>query len=140
MAKTRKAKDPVLWGDVGVVGGVAPLDERKLVKREHSRVRSVDGGIGDVETAGALGGTYEADFGSTPVYSGTFTVTAVGVTTSMDVTANIRYSAPTGKDLDELEFAEFQVMTEPGTDQFTLYMNSMNGPVADKFKISWVAA
>lgn len=87
-----------------------------------------------------VAGTYEADFGSTPVYSATFTVTATGVTTSMDITANLKYSAPTGKDLDELEFAEFEIMADPGTDQFTLYLNSTNGPVADKFKISWVAA
>jgi hypothetical protein len=79
----------------------------------------------------------EIDFGTTPVYEASFTITDSEVTTSSIIVAQIAYVAPTGKELDELEFDFFDFRCTPGTGSFTLYARSLEGLVADKFKINY---
>jgi hypothetical protein len=79
----------------------------------------------------------EIDFGSTPVTDATFIITDADITTSSVIEGTIAYVAPIGKDLDELEFDSFELMFAPGTGQCTLYARSLNGLVADKFKVNY---
>jgi hypothetical protein len=79
----------------------------------------------------------EIDFGSTPIEEKTFTITDANITTSSIITGSIAYEAPTGKELDELEFDNFDLMFVAGTGQCTLYARSLNGYVADKFKLNY---
>ena len=58
----RGPKDPVLWSDVGVPGGVPQLDSSKTVLRDHSRVKTVNGEKGDVTSVMPItGGTFTGD-------------------------------------------------------------------------------
>jgi len=95
--------------------------------------------LGAVKTA--IGATrykqVEIDFGSTPVYEETFTITDSEVTTSSIIIVQTAYVAPTGKSLDELEFDSFDFRCAAGTGNFTLYVRSLEGLVADKFKINY---
>jgi hypothetical protein len=77
----------------------------------------------------------EIDFGTTPVYEASFTITDSEITTSSIIVAQIAYVAPTDKDIDELEFDFFDFRCTAGTGNFTLYARSLEGLVADKFKI-----
>jgi hypothetical protein len=79
----------------------------------------------------------EVDFGSTPVESATFTITDTNITAASNIVGQIAYVAPTGKDLDELEFDSFDLRFAPGAGQCTLYARSLEGYVADKFKINY---
>jgi hypothetical protein len=45
--------------------------------------------------------------------------------------------APTGKSLDELEFDSFDFRAVAGAGNFTLYARSLEGLVADKYKINY---
>jgi hypothetical protein len=79
----------------------------------------------------------EIDFGATPVDTTTFIITDVNVTTSSIITGQMAYVAPTDKDLDELEFDSFDLRFAAGSGQFTLVARSLEGLVADKFKINY---
>jgi hypothetical protein len=95
-----------------------------------------DGYIG---TALTLQGTLqtEIDFGSTPVIEKSFVITNSILTTDYLITAQIAYVAPTGKELDELEFDVFDFRCVSGSGNFTLHARSLEGYVADKFKINY---
>jgi hypothetical protein len=80
----------------------------------------------------------EIDFGSTPVIEKNFVITNSILTTSCLITAQIALIAPTGKELDELEFDTFDFRCVAGTGNFTLYARSLEGYVADKFKINYI--
>jgi len=47
----------------------------------------------------------------------------------------LAYVAPTGKSLDELEFDSFDFRAVAGAGSFLLHARSLEGYVADKFKI-----
>ena len=79
----------------------------------------------------------EVDFGSTPVDEATFTIIDVDVFPIANIIGSIAYVAPTDKDLDELEFDSFDLRFVAGLGQFTLYARSLEGYVADKFKINY---
>lgn len=80
----------------------------------------------------------EIDFGATPVAEASFTITDADVTAASHLIGNVAYVAPTGKDLDELEFDTLDLQFAPGTGEFTLYAKSHDGGyVADTFKINY---
>jgi hypothetical protein len=79
----------------------------------------------------------EIDFGSTPVEEKDFTIVNASITTASLVMAQIAYVAPTGKDLDELEFDSFDFRCVAVSGGFTLHARSLEGLVADKFVINY---
>lgn len=83
--------------------------------------------------------TTEVDFGSTPVASGTFTITNASVTTSSVIVATLQYAAPTGKDLDEIEMDNLIIKCGNGSGQFDMYIETADGSyLHDKFKINYI--
>ncbi len=81
----------------------------------------------------------EIDFGATPVHEASFVIADADVAPTSQLMGNIAYEAPTGKDLDELEFDGFDLKFAPGTGQFTLYAIALdNAYVADKFKVNYL--
>ncbi len=80
----------------------------------------------------------EIDFGSQPVAEAVFTISNPAVTSSSNISGNVAYVAPTGKDLDELEMDELDLKFGPGNGQFLLYARGRDGYVSDKFKISYL--
>lgn len=94
--------------------------------------------------AGGPGGSVlakqtEIDFGSTPVYTGTFTVTDADVTGTSQLIAQVAYEAPTGKDLDEVEMDNLDIKCSPGTGQFSMFVTSHDGSYLEgKFKINYL--
>jgi hypothetical protein len=79
----------------------------------------------------------EIDLGSTPVYEATFTITDANITTSSVIVGYIAYVAPTGKDIDELEFDNFDLRFAPAAGSCTLYARSLEGLVEGKFKVNY---
>ena len=79
----------------------------------------------------------EIDFGSLGIMEKEFTVVDTDITTDSTITGSLAYVAPTGKDLDELEFDVLELRFAPGSGQFTLYAVAKEGLVADKFKINY---
>lgn len=79
----------------------------------------------------------EIDFGATPVESATFTITDSDITTASKIIGQIAYVAPTGKELDELEFDSFDIKFAPAAGSCTLFIRSLEGYVADKFKLNY---
>lgn len=94
-------------------------------------------GLADDIATRSRTGWAEIDFGSTGITEYTFTVTDADVEATDVVVPRLMYSAPTGKDLDELEFDDFDLMAIAGTGEFTLYARSKYGPVSGKFKIAY---
>jgi hypothetical protein len=97
---------------------------------------------GTIVVVGGAGGagfafskTTEIDFGATPVESADFTITDADVTAASLITAQVAYVAPTGKELDELTMDVFDLRCSQGIGSFTLHARSLEGYVADKFKI-----
>ena len=79
----------------------------------------------------------EIDFGETPIDVMDFTIIDTQVNTTSHVICQVAYVAPTDKDLDELEFDSFEFRTVPSSGSFTLHARSLEGLVADKFKINY---
>ena len=79
----------------------------------------------------------EIDFGSTPTRGATFTVTDSDVTGTSKIMAVQSGAAATGKDQDENEMDALILRAAPGTGQFTLYADSLFGPVVGNFKINY---
>ena len=77
----------------------------------------------------------EIDFGATPVEVADIIITDAGINTGSRITGQIAYVAPTGKEIDELEFDAFDLRFAPGAGQCTLHITSLEGLVADKFVI-----
>ena len=85
-------------------------------------------------------GQTEIDFGTIPVSNGTFTASLSGVTTNSIVMAQTAWVAPTGKDIDELEMDFLEIICQPNTNYFSMYIESRDGSyLADKFKINYTA-
>jgi hypothetical protein len=79
----------------------------------------------------------EIDFGTLGVMEKTFIIVDADITTASNITGAIAYVAPTGKELDELEFDNFDFRFAPGSGQCTLYAVAKEGLVADKFKLNY---
>jgi len=131
---------PVMVGDSGAGGtaGLVPAPSAgdaaasKFLKADATWASVAAPGGGSVSTA-------EIDFGSTPVWEKSFIITDAGVTSGMKIVVSQSYAAATGKDQDENEMDSFDFRAEAGTGQFTLYVTSHDGMVADKFKINYIA-
>jgi hypothetical protein len=82
----------------------------------------------------------EIDFGALGVMDGTFAISDPNVTASSKMTGAIAYVAPTGKDLDELEFDNFDIMFTPGAGTFNMVVRALDGLVAGTFKIYYTAS
>ena len=79
----------------------------------------------------------EIDFGVTPIGEKIFTITDTDIDALAIILVQLAYVAPTGKELDELEFDSFDFRCYPGVGSFTLLAISKEGYVADKFKINY---
>ena len=71
---------------------------------------------------------------------GTFIISDPNVTANSKLTGAIAYVAPTGKDLDELEFDDFDIMFTPGAGTFNMVVRALNGLVAGTFKIYYTVS
>lgn len=79
----------------------------------------------------------EIDFGSVPTEEKSFTITDAEVVPASKIIAQVAYVAPTGKELDELEFDPIELRCSSGTGSFTLYAIPLDGPVHDKFVVNY---
>ena len=79
----------------------------------------------------------EIDFGSTPVDSGTFTITDSNVQTTNFVLPFQAGIAATGRQVDENDMDKLGLVAVVGVGQFTLYAEGMDGPVSGKYKIGY---
>ena len=79
----------------------------------------------------------EIDFGTIPIYEKEFTIVDTDISAASNIIAQLAYVAPTEKELDELEFDNLDFRCAPGAGSFTLYVRSLEGLVADKFKVNY---
>ncbi len=85
--------------------------------------------------AGAAGGsvtisTVTVDFGSTPVFGGTFTLALAGVVAGQKVLVGVSSSMPAGVDADELEMDGLDVAGAVLANDFvTLIIAANPGPI-----------
>lgn len=79
----------------------------------------------------------EIDFGALPVSEASFTIIDSDVSPSSQITGNVAYEAPTGKELDELTMDAIDLKFGVGVGQFVVYAVGMNGYIHDKFKINY---
>ena len=80
----------------------------------------------------------EIDFGTVPVSEKEFIITDSDVLITSQITGNIAYEAPTGKELDELECDSIDLKFAPGNGEFKIYAKSLEGYISDKFKINYL--
>ncbi len=80
----------------------------------------------------------EIDFGTSPTRTKTFTVTDAGVTTSSKLIITQSGHAATGRQADENEMDPILFSGTPGSGQFTLIANALEGPVAGKYRVEYV--
>ena len=85
------------------------------------------------------GGRTEVDFGALPINEKEFTITDATVLATSNITAEIAYEAPTGKELDEIEMDSFNIICGQATNgTFKIIVKSLDGSyLADKFKINY---
>lgn len=77
----------------------------------------------------------EIDFGSTPVYEATFSVSDARVSGTRLVSVSPSGNAPTGLTSDEWLWDAIGFAALPGSGSFTLYAHAEPGPVSGKRKI-----
>lgn len=83
-------------------------------------------------------GFCEIDFGTTPVADGTFIILDPDMSVSDRVTAQIAYTAPTNKDLDEVEMDNIILRAIAGDGRLTIYAYTADGSyIADKFAVNY---
>jgi hypothetical protein len=83
----------------------------------------------------------EIDFGNTPIQQSGFSIFNASVSSSSILIGGVAYSAPTSKDLDELEMDQLDLkFGEATAGGFTIYATSLSGPVHGKFKINYSLA
>lgn len=89
------------------------------------------------------GGTWteaEVDFGSTPVYSKTFTITDGTVSGTSKVAVVPCGKIATGGSEDDWEWDAITFAANPGAGSFRVMASAFPGPVAGKRKISYQVA
>lgn len=104
---------------------------------------STDAGVRSWIAPGGGGGTWtevEIDFGSTPVYSKTFTVTDGTVSGTSKVAVVPCGKIATGGSEDDWEWDGISFAANPGAGSFRVMANASPGPVAGKRKISYQVA
>ena len=82
----------------------------------------------------------ELDFGSTPVFSASFTVIHLGMTTTALVLVAPRGKPATGSLGNEWEWDGISFAAEPGTGAFTVHAFAFPGPVSGKRNIIYTVA
>ena len=95
------------------------------------------------EPAAPSGGTWtevEVDFGSTPVYSKTFTVADGTVSGTSKVAVVPCGKIATGGSEDDWEWDAITFAANPGSGSFRVMASAFPGPVAGKRKISYQVA
>lgn len=80
----------------------------------------------------------EIDFTTTASRSSKFQIIDSSVSPSSNIIANQAMTAPSGKSQDENEMDYLICRCVSTTGSFTLFINSTEGPVRDKFKINYV--
>jgi hypothetical protein len=80
----------------------------------------------------------EVDFGSVATRSKSFTIIDAGVNTNSKILASQSMDAATGKSQDENEMDALQCRCAAHSGQFILYVDSLFGPIRDKFKINYI--
>ena len=81
--------------------------------------------------------TVELDFGSTPTRSKTFVVSNAGVTSSSQIMVQQSAEAATSRSADENEMDALICRQFPGSGSFTMYVDSLFGPVTGKYKFNY---
>ena len=79
----------------------------------------------------------EVDFGASPVYDKSFTITDASVAASSKIIAVQSGSAATGRDADENELDSLILRCVPASGSFTVYAKAIPGPVSGKYKINY---
>jgi hypothetical protein len=82
----------------------------------------------------------EVDFGSTPKYDATFTVTDAAVSGTSKVTVIPCGKAATGRTADDWQWDGIVFAANPAAGSFTLYATAQPGPVVGKRKIQYQVA
>jgi hypothetical protein len=92
--------------------------------------------------AGVAGGAswteVEIDFGSVPQYSKSFTIVDASVAASSLIMAVQSGTAATSRSADENGMDGLVCNATAGTGQFTLNVFAVPGPVAGKYRVSYV--
>lgn len=79
----------------------------------------------------------ELDFGTTPTIRKYFTVENPEVTHTSMILMQQSFAAPTGKAQDENEMDSFIIKAIAGIGAFTVYAESLHGPVVGPFKFNY---
>lgn len=141
------------WVTLGSTGGgydtiedeATPLTQRTTINFTGAGVTATDSGGKTVVTipgggGGAYGNQAEVDWGANATNEcfKEFVIVDASLTGSEYIIAQVAYEAPTGKDVDELEFDAFVCMCSPAVGQFRLAMHSLLGPAHGTFKINYI--
>lgn len=97
--------------------------------------------LSGADTSGITLTQTEVDFGTTPLYTKTFTIADSNVTSTSKFLGGLAYDAPTGKSLDELDMDQIEVKFGLGQEalgSFNIVVTGLNGYLHDKFKINYV--
>jgi hypothetical protein len=95
------------------------------------------GSLTSIPTSLAYLSQVEINFGSIPVMEMKFNIVNSLITTSSVIIAQVSGVTPTGKDFDEIECDSFEIRCTPYRGGFVLYIRSLEGLVADRFKINY---
>ena len=85
-------------------------------------------------------GQAEIDFGALPVAEKSFSIPDDRVKASSRVTGALAYTAPTGKQLDELEMDAVELRFGAVDGAVLCYARGMEGYLADKFLINYLVS
>lgn len=91
--------------------------------------------LGSGGSGGAVITEVEIDFGSSPVYDKTFTITDASVSGTSKIMVTPSGAAPTGLTSDEWLWDALGFAALAGSGSFTLYAHAQPGPVSGKRKI-----
>jgi hypothetical protein len=81
----------------------------------------------------------EIDFGSMPTTDVIFTIMDSTVKPTSHIIARMAYEVPTGKELDETEMDDLNIICKAGSGQFDMFIRSIdNSYLADKFKVNYI--
>lgn len=79
----------------------------------------------------------ELDFGSLPVVEKSFNVIDVNVSNVDIVKTELAPLKPTDKDIDELEFDSFDIISFANNGSIDIFVKSLEGEVSGKFKFMY---
>ena len=138
------------------LGGVPDEGSGSALMRSDARLVLDDGGasVGDVlewdgsawvPTSGGGGGSawteLEVDFGSTPVYDASFTITDAAITSSaMKVVVVPCGKAASGRTPDDWQWDGAILAADPGTGSATCYVTFHPGPIVGKRMVQYQVA